>query len=341
MKQIEVQSAGITDTGLLRSDNQDQFFVADFTHSMLVRSGSLDVVPRSRLFGSTIGHLFFVADGMGGHRAGNEASMLAIQYFVNAVLNRHQSLIQTDSQSEESLVEDLENILMDAHRTIKNQSKRDQNCAGMGTTLTMAYVSWPKMVVVHAGDTRCYLMRGSDLRLITRDHTVADQMLQAGRLEPDSLEHSHWSNVLVNALGAGANEVFAEIHKLDLESGDAILLCSDGLNKHVTDIQICQYMLDNKDPSEACANLVQLAKQGGGSDNITVVIARFVEPNRTPARMQVLAANPTEERIFQDVPIPETDLDTTVEDEDAIPEIDTGDFCESKDHATGESHERM
>jgi protein phosphatase len=218
---------------MVRADNQDQFFVGELTRSMRVQSGSIDVLPFSRLFGDTLGHLFLVADGMGGHQGGSHASTLAIQFFVASILNSVRWLVRLDAVSEVSFTDDLKTMLQRAHREMQAQSKTTDSLAGMGTTLTMAYVVWPRMIVVHAGDTRCYIFRDGNLRLITRDHTVANQMMRMGQLDPESIERSPWSNVLVNALGAGAPDVFADIYKADLRPGDTILLCSDGLNKHV------------------------------------------------------------------------------------------------------------
>ncbi|MEQ1831357.1 MAG: protein phosphatase 2C domain-containing protein, partial [Pirellula sp.] len=197
MKPIEVQSGGITDTGNLRADNQDQFLVAELTRSMTVRSGSMEFDHGARLVGGSLGHLFVVADGMGGHRSGSEASKFAVQYCANAILNSTRGLLQMEPSNEDSFAEDLKSMLTNAHRAIEERSKSDDRFEGMGTTLTLAYVAWPRIFIVHAGDTRCYLLQNGELKLITRDHTVANQMLESGHLAPEELERSHWSNVLV------------------------------------------------------------------------------------------------------------------------------------------------
>lgn len=345
MKQLEVRSAGLSDRGLIRSDNQDQFLVADLTRSMLVQSGSLGPAAGSRLFGGPLGYLFFVADGMGGHKAGNEASLLAIEYFVNAVLNSTRWLVHTEPMSQGPFIEDLKTMLLNAHRMIQGRSECQPELKGMGTTLTLAYVAWPKMFVVHAGDTRCYLVNGGQLKLLTNDHTVANQMMKTGQLDPEALERSPWSNVLVNALGAGAEQVFAEIHEIELRSGDTLLLCSDGLNKHVSDQKIQEVLRSQADPNDVCKSLVEMAKNEGGSDNVTVVVARFEETRlQSPPRMKIMAAATTNERILQDVEMPEADMDTMVDmitDEYFAKELgddkDTGDFSENSDgHPTAE-----
>ncbi len=341
MQIIEVQSAGITDTGKMRTDNQDQFLVAELTRSMIVRSGALQCEQGSRLFGGTVGHLFLVADGMGGHRGGSEASKFAVEFFANSILNSTSWLARIEPASEAAFIEELKGMLENAHRAIEERSKTMGGCEGMGTTLTLAYVAWPRLIVVHAGDTRCYLLRRGDLRLLTRDHTVANEMMRKGQLAPEEMERSHWSNVLVNALGAGAESVYPDIYKLDLEQGDSILLCSDGLNKHVADFQIQRALVQASDPLSACEELVSLAKQGGGSDNITVAIARFIAPNASNNRMQMVMSRPTTESILQELAYPDSETDTLDEDsklkddgttEDQVPEQastkDTLDFSD-------------
>ncbi len=310
MKHLAVQSAGSTDVGMIREDNQDQFFVAELTRSMSVKCGSLAVEPNARLFGGSLGWLYLVADGMGGHRAGSEASKLAIHYFINAILNSMRWLVQIAPDNDEAFEEDLQRMLTSAHREMESQSNAEFSLQGMGTTLTMAYVAWPRMFVVHAGDTRCYVMRQGELRLITRDHTVANQLIESGQLDPEQLERSPWSNVLVNALGAGAPEVIADIYKVELLTDDRIVLCSDGLNKHVDDHQIQQVVANASSPQAACDQLVDLARRGGGSDNITVVIAHFEELEDRTARMQIIASRPSEERIINELSFPEEEIDT-------------------------------
>jgi PPM family protein phosphatase len=308
MQPIDVQSSGITDTGKVRTDNQDHFLIAELNTSLSVRSGVLPCASGSRLFGGPRGHLFLVADGMGGHRGGSEASSFAVQYCANSMLNGSCWYDREDDGSDKAFFEHLTSIFENAHRAIEERSKTAEAFHGMGTTLTMAYVDWPQMFVVHAGDTRCYLFRKNELQLITRDHTVANEMIRKGQLAPEDLERSHWSNVLVNALGAGAESVVPDCTKVDLQRNDSILMCSDGLNKHVSDVQIRRVLLDAKGPQNVCEELVALAKQGGGSDNITVVMATFhTQQNH---RMQMFMSPPGKEAIVQDVETPATELDT-------------------------------
>jgi protein phosphatase len=166
-------------------------------------------------------------------------------------------------------------------------------------------------------------------------------MMQAGRLSPDSVERSPWSNVLINALGGGAEDVFADVYTVDLLPGDSMLMCSDGLNKHVTDAEI-QKLIESSaqsDTHRVCEELIQQAITGGGSDNTTVIFARFNPSQETARRMKLIAANPTEERVIQDIAAPYSDSDTTPVDVPISTEDskDTADFP-NPEQSTGEFH---
>ena len=175
-------------------------FIGQLARGIRLHSTSLKVEPNSVLLGDGTGHLFMVADGMGGHQGGEEASRIAIEYFMTAILNRPQwnSLIARYGEDHQ-LRDELGAILNEAHQEIRRRSEADVSLAGMGTTFTMAYVMWPIMLVVHAGDTRCYLLRQGKLDLLTSDHTIANRMLQTGRLKAGPSERSPWANVLYNA----------------------------------------------------------------------------------------------------------------------------------------------
>lgn len=310
MRKARSISAGRTEKGPVRSENQDQFFIADLARSMDHISSSLPIEQNSLLRGDVLGNLFLVADGMGGHRGGKEASQYAIEHFVNSILNSVRWIVKVDPLSRERFLNDLQLMLTNAHRAIQKLADQDPSLEGMGTTLTIGYVTWPQMTVVHAGDTRCYISRNGKLEKVTRDHTVANQLIQSGKLQPDSENRSPWSNVLVNALGAGADDVVADIYQVNLEFGDRILFCSDGLNKHVDDFTIGNLLVQSRTPIEATDELIKAAIAGGGSDNVTTIVADFIE-NELPESMNVRIANkPTESQIYS-ASMPEDDVDTT------------------------------
>lgn len=299
----KIVSAGRTDIGKKREANQDHYLIADLNKSMLVQATSLNLETQSRLYGMSHGKLFMVADGMGGHQGGSRASTLAIDLLINHLLNSMHWFFQMDTDQEEreqGFIADLKKMLQRAHEAIEKESSEVLDRKGMGTTLTMAYVIWPWMYVVHAGDSRCYLMRNGELRQLTHDHTVSNQLVAKGGMTQDEAEKSPWSNVLYNALGAGAQAVEAEVHKVALMPNDTIVLCSDGLYRYIPEQELQSMLLSELEPAECCRSLIELANFRGGADNSTVIVARLEEPDSDQPKTRV-AAEVTLERLLGDV----------------------------------------
>ncbi len=306
----KIVSAGRTDIGRKRSDNQDQFLIADLNKSMLVQSTSLNLEAHSRIYGMSHGKLFMVADGMGGHQGGNRASRLAIDLLINQLLNSmhwFSSLDEEEHDREEGFIEDLKLLMKRAHEAIEREARSAVDKKGMGTTLTVAYVIWPWLYVLHAGDSRCYLLRDDQLKQLTKDHTVSNQLVEQGGMTAAEANNSPWSNVLYNALGAGAEQVTPEVQKVALKQGDSILLCTDGLYRHVRDQEISDILSNELEPPETCRSLIELANFRGGADNITVVVARLGEPESGEPKARV-AAEITLEKLLRET----TGFQTTV-----------------------------
>ncbi|MFO0942857.1 MAG: protein phosphatase 2C domain-containing protein [Pirellulales bacterium] len=281
-------SSGRTDIGKRRDSNQDHFLIADLYNAMSLESTSLKL--DSRLHGTSHGKLLMVADGMGGHAGGSRASTLAIDLLVKQLLDCMHCFFHLDAHSEEReqyFIEDLKRMMQKTHEAIEKESNETEN-KGMGTTLTMSYVTWPWMYVVHAGDSRCYLMRGNRILQLTNDHTVTQQLIENG-MPADEAARSPWNNVLYNALGAGGSSVRAEIQKVQLNPGDFVLLCSDGLNRHVSDGDITNVLQQVSEPTVACQQLIDLANERGGQDNVTVVVAKVLEPESSDSSTAITA----------------------------------------------------
>jgi PPM family protein phosphatase len=155
----------------------------------------------------------------------------------------------------------------------------------MGTTLTMAYVIDGTLYLVHAGDSRCYLLRQGELHQLTRDHTLVAQMVQSGAISESDVKTSPFRNVITNAVGGNDPGVKAEVNKLTLEADDVLMLCSDGLSGMVADADIEKVLSGVRDPGTACAQLVARANEAGGTDNVTVIVGR-VEASREPETLQ-------------------------------------------------------
>lgn len=312
MSIVLVRSAGLTHCGNVREENQDQYVIAEMSRAMMVKSSGLSMLDGTRLLGDSFATILLVADGMGGHLGGREASRSAIEYFLASILNKLTWVESVTTDNEVAFRQVLGETLTEAHRELQSFAATKPQLKDMGTTLTLAYVTWPQLYIVHAGDTRCYLYRDQNLKLITRDHTVAQQMMMSGQLKADEGERSPWSNVLVNALGAGAPDVVPDLYRMILNPDDRLLLCSDGLNKHVPDERIARELAKRSSPEETANELVKLALNGGGSDNVTVLLTDF------PA-----AAGSSTMRTYSEVP---TQQQVLKEFDREIVEIDTSDL---------------
>ncbi|MEM6469541.1 MAG: protein phosphatase 2C domain-containing protein [Planctomycetota bacterium] len=268
------ETYGITDVGRKRSNNQDQFLIAELSKSMLVSASSLARFDTGRFFGGVQGQILLVADGMGGHAGGEKASSLVLEHLIGRLLNSMHWFFQSETDSEEDFVNALKSLFRDAHARVLNESQEDRSVAGMGTTLTMAYLHWPTMYVVHAGDSRCYLIRDGAAKQITTDHTLARQMVEAGGMKPEDEATSRWSNVLWNVLGGNSDrELLAEVHRVDLQEDDSVFLCSDGLYRYFEPDEIARAVVKDRDASVICHKMVSQANQRGGEDNVTVVVS--------------------------------------------------------------------
>lgn len=274
---------GATDTGRKRENNQDAFLIGRLAKSMLVGVNSLGIEPRTRLVGDDRGWLMLVADGMGGHAGGERASALAIQYLVKRLLNNVHWFIHLTPSEEQQFIAGLKSLLHDTHHEIQLAGRRDSALEGMGTTLTMAYLVWPTLYVLHAGDSRCYLVRNSHAQCLTTDHTLARRMVESGGLSPEDETASRWSNVLWNVLGGSSEEQLkAEVHQVQLQPGDTIVLCSDGLHRYLSDAALVRILSAGRSCSEACQTLIDLANAHGGEDNITVIVAQVPQAADAP-----------------------------------------------------------
>ncbi len=272
---------GLTDRGRVRPVNEDHFLLADLSKSMLIHQTSLHLDDHTRLFGATQGRLLVVADGMGGHAAGERASALAVDTLARYVLGTMPWFLRLQGDCEDDLQEELKTALSRCQERIQASAGPEEQ--GMGTTLTLAYIVWPQVYVVHVGDSRCYLMRSGRLEQVTRDHTMAQRLVDAGVLDAKGADGSRWSHALWNCLGGGTTALSPEAYKAGLHLGDTILLCSDGLTRGVPDEQIRSILDRAASAEQACRQLVDAANEAGGSDNVTVVIARFVDSAKAEA----------------------------------------------------------
>lgn len=268
-----VRSAGQTDPGKVRPTNQDQFLIAEVTRTLFVKQSSL-TEPRLN-FGHEKGYLFVVADGVGGHAGGERASALAISSIEQFALQAVRWCYGLQGSADDRVLKAFQQAVGLADAAIVAEAEKYPELHGMGTTVTMAYCHQNNLFVAHAGDSRCYVLRGGHLDQVTHDHTMVQDMINLGLLKPEEAGKNKYRHVITNVVGGMDLGCKVELHKLQVEVGDILLLCSDGLTGMVSNDQITATLQAHEDPAAACKALVEQANAKGGRDNVTVIVARF------------------------------------------------------------------
>jgi protein phosphatase len=271
-----VRSFGLSDRGQARPSNEDRFVVVELARAMCVHQTNLpQATPR---FGSHPGHAFLVADGMGGHEAGEVASAVAVEAVEEFLLNTLQRFTDLQAGEAQSALEELKGAVLHAEARLVGEAAKRPEWRGMGTTLTLALaVNW-MLLIAHAGDSRCYVLSDGRLYQVTRDHTLIGELVRQGVLPPGGAARHPCRHVVINILGGGGPGVRVELHRLDLHPDDVVLLCSDGLTEMVPDDRIAVILREEPDPRRACERLVADANRHGGKDNITVIVAHVGGP---------------------------------------------------------------
>lgn len=272
---IVLEYAGKTDTGRVRKNNEDQFLIADLTKQLHVAQSSLNSTMLGDWTASSTGHLLVVADGMGGIAGGEIASGLAVETISWYVARTMPWFYRYQDGREKELEAELVHAVKTCQQTVADAAA-GSSFNRMGTTLTMAYLLWPRLYVVHAGDSRCYLHRERKFVRMTKDHTIAQKALDEGILTPEQAKSSALGNTLWNCIGGGTEGVSPDVYHATLRHGDELLLCTDGLTRKLGDAAICDILDRSATPQIACDALVAAANQAGGEDNITAIVARLL-----------------------------------------------------------------
>jgi serine/threonine protein phosphatase PrpC len=274
---VHVDISALTHTGHRRDNNEDQFFVAKVSRALETLMTSLspgDVPDRA----DELNYLMVVADGMGGHAAGEVASRLTISALVALALQIPDWILRVDAGHAPEIERRARDAVQRVDSMLVERGRQDASLHGMGSTLTAARSYGRELLIVHVGDSRAYLLRAGQLQRLTRDHTYAQMMVDAGYFSPRDVAISDMRHMLTNVLGGAVDEVDVDVDLLGLEDGDRLLLCSDGLTDCVDDETIGVTLQRALSSREACDRLVQLALDGGGRDNVTVIVASFEFP---------------------------------------------------------------
>jgi len=298
--QLTVRYAGRTAVGQVREHNEDNFVIANLS--------SGQIRPRDQSLEDEIGDrgmLFSVCDGMGGAAAGEVASQMAVDILVEAM--RRGAI----PKNRDALARRLVQAIEEAGRRIFQAAQKERSRRGMGTTTTAAVLIDKVLFLGEVGDSRGYLLRDGQLKQITKDQSLVNQLIEAGHLTEDEAEAFEHSNIILQALGT-AESVNVDLTFVELRKGDRLLLCSDGLSGLVHTDTLRTTLAEVKDPSDCCSKLIELAEAGGGHDNITCIVADFDgDQLATPAEGDGFG--------YMQYPLPLSDDDSSafVEDETA------------------------
>ncbi len=247
---LKIAARGVTDVGRRRDHNEDAFLVDEELA------------------------LFLVADGMGGHAGGGTASRLAVETIRGAVREARDAdpaLFGGGAGLEESRIPDLLREAVErACAVIYDTAQGDPDLAGMGTTVTAVIVDGAAAYVAHVGDSRCYLCRRGRIYQVSEDHSLVNEQLKAGAISLDEARHSRFRNIITRSVGF-EHDVQVDLMGLEVEAGDALVVCCDGLSNLVEDEEILQ-VVQTAPLAEAPERLVALANDRGGDDNITAVV---------------------------------------------------------------------
>ena len=273
----ELDLFGLTHIGKVRKQNQDHFLLCTVHPQVLVHATSLPTPDQLPLRGQRLATIMLVADGVGSGAGGGEASLLTVESITRYVSSSLHCYHAAGTTQAGEFEEALRAAAIEAHTAVRAEAASRSEPARMATTLTLAIVTWPWVYVVQVGDSRCYRYLQGELRQVTRDQTMAQALVDEGALPAESLKTSPLSHVLVSAIG-GENAL-PEVSRLEIRDRNSVLLlCSDGLTKHVSDAEIAAQVGAMTSSEQLCRALLDLALERGGSDNITILVGRAPGP---------------------------------------------------------------
>jgi protein phosphatase len=269
----ELDLYGLTHPGCVRSENQDHFLLCTVHPQVVIHGTSLPATGNLALRGQRLATIMLVADGVGGSAAGSRASRIATEAVTQYVASALRCYHTVGSANEHEFTDALRAAAIEAHDVVRAEAVAELGGRQMATTLSLGIVVWPWLYVLQVGDSRCYFYQDGVLRQVTRDQTVAQNLVDEGVLRKDQAKASPLNHVLASAIGA--SEAMPEVSRVDVrQRGSVILVCTDGLTKHVSDAEIAERLGRMESSEQVCSELLQLALDRGGTDNITLVVGR-------------------------------------------------------------------
>ncbi|HEU4762687.1 MAG TPA: protein phosphatase 2C domain-containing protein [Gemmatimonadales bacterium] len=268
----EIDVHGLTHQGKVRKSNQDHFLICSLEREVRVRLSSLPDSSPLTARGERLAFLAMVADGVGGSAKGEEASRQALERVTRYLTQSIQCYYTADAADDSGFAASLTDAAMQVHADIIRDSEQDPERRGMATTLSLWLGVWPCIYLLQVGDSRCYLLRDGVLRQISRDQTMAAELIELGVLKPADAPNSRWASMLSSSIGG--SQTAPQVTRYEHRWGDVHLLCSDGLTRHVPDERIKERLEAMSSSREACEALLQDALDAGGSDNVSIIVGR-------------------------------------------------------------------
>jgi len=274
-REDEIDAHGVTHQGKVRKDNQDHFLLCSLRKQLVVRLSSIPEAEGLASESERLASLAMVADGVGGAARGETASRLALQGATRYVTRVMRCYYGSLAHEDEDLSDALQDAARQCHAELLRMGDQNFDVRGMATTLTLYLSVWPRAYLLQVGDSRCYLLRGEELTQITRDQTMAQEMVDLGVMKAEDAAGTRLAHTLTSSIGGSENH--PKVSRFDMDWGHVLLLCSDGLTRHVSDQRIREVLRSMTSAKQACETLLQEALDAGGSDNVTVVIGRAVK----------------------------------------------------------------
>jgi serine/threonine protein phosphatase PrpC len=273
----EMDVYGLTHSGAVRTENQDHFLICSLRKEVVVHHTSLGSMGQLPTGAQRVALLMMVADGVGGGAKGEEASRLAVEAVTQYVTRSMRCYYASESADDQEFLLALEEAAQQSHAEILRHAGEHPELRGMATTLTLWLSSWPRAFLLQVGDSRCYLLRNGELTQLTRDQTMAQELIDLGVITRTDPAASRYASTLSSSIGG--RQTAPVVTRIGLEWGNVALLCSDGLCRHVSDDKIRDRLRTMTSSKQVCEDLLQDALDGGGSDNITVVVRRAIRRN--------------------------------------------------------------
>jgi serine/threonine protein phosphatase PrpC len=270
----EMDVYGLTNAGKVRTENQDHFLICALRQQVAVQQTSLPQADHLIAGSERLAFLMMVADGVGGGMKGEEASRSALEAVSRYVSRSMRCYYAAGSAEDREFSEALQEGALQCHTELVQRGQDDPEYRGMATTLTLYLGVWPRAYLLQVGDSRCYLLHHGELTQITRDQTMAQELIDLGVLNPADAPGTRYTHTLSSSICG--RQTAPVVTKFDLDWDTVVLLCSDGLTRHVSDDRIRERLRSMTSARQACEDLVQDALEGGGSDNVTVVVRRIV-----------------------------------------------------------------